>query len=262
MSTRRRDLLKMLAVGTGAAVVTPILTGNVRATQENVKAPAVPWPYQRLNPELAGERGYAGFYRGACCYGAFDAIISQLRETVGFPYTVMPSEMMVFGEGGVAGISSLCGALNGASAATFLVAGGIDKKQREAAFPIIHEVFNWYEQEALPSYRPKSPKFEIKASAAHSPLCHVSVSRWCKETGFKSFSKERSERCAWLTGSVAKYTVELLNSRLDGRFKPAHALSAEVQACRSCHDQGGSLENSRGMMDCGGCHFTGKPKHP
>ena len=27
-------------------------------------------------------------------------------------------------------------------------------------------------------------------------------------------------------------------------------------------DQGGVLENSRGMMDCGGCHFTQKTKHP
>ena len=58
MSNRRRDLLKMLALGTGGVAVTPILAG---ATQESVKAPAVPWPYQRLNPELAGERGYAGF---------------------------------------------------------------------------------------------------------------------------------------------------------------------------------------------------------
>jgi hypothetical protein len=261
MRTGRRDLLKMFAVGTGAAAVMPILSRNVPAAQD-ATTPSVPWPFKRLNPELAVERGYAGYYRGACCYGAFDAIVGQLKEEVGFPYSVIPTEMMSFGEGGVAGVASLCGALLGASAAIFLVSGGVEPELREQAFPLIRELFNWYEQEALPLYRPKEPKFEIAASTARSPLCHVSVSRWCKKTGFQSFSAERSERCAWLTGSVARYTVGLLNATLDVPFKTTHVLSSEVSSCRRCHDKGGSLENSRGTMDCGGCHFTGKVKHP
>jgi hypothetical protein len=53
----------------------------------------------------------------------------------------MPSELMVFGEGGVAGISSLCGALIGAASAIFLVAGGLDGKKRGEAFEIIREFF-------------------------------------------------------------------------------------------------------------------------
>jgi hypothetical protein len=175
----------------------------------------------------------------------------------------MPSEMMIVGEGGIAGISSICGALLGSATAIFLVAGGLEPKKREEAFALIRELFAWYEKEALPNYRPKSPKFEIKTSVARSPLCHVSVTRWSKATGLKSFSKERSERCGWLTASVAKYTVEILNSKFSESFKPAHALSPEVKACRGCHDKGGALENSRGLMDCmGGCHFTGKVKHP
>ena len=56
--------------------------------------------------------------------------------------------------------------------------------------------------------------------------------------------------------------AEMLNAKLlDASFMPAHALSAAVKACRGCHDKGGSVEDSRGMMDCGGCHFTGKVKH-
>ena len=263
MKSRRRDVLKMFAAASGAAALAPLLGGNGRATAAVDTIPAVAWPYKRLNPELAAERGYTGYYKGACCYGAFDAIISQLREEVGFPYTVMPSELMIFGEGGVAGTASLCGALLGASAAIFLVAGGLKSEQREAAFPLIRELFTWYEQEALPNYRPKNPKFEIKTSVARSPLCHVSVTRWSKATGLKSFSKERSDRCGWLTASVAKYTTEMLNAKLlDASFKPAHALPAEVKACRGCHDKGGAVEDSRGLMDCGGCHFTGKVKHP
>ena len=170
--------------------------------------------------------------------------------------------MFIFGERGVAGTSTLCGALNGAAAAIFLVTGAVEKKQRKEAFEMIRELFNWYEQEALPNYRPKNPKYEIKASASKSPLCHVSVTKWCKATGFKSFSKERSERCGWLTASTAKYAVELLNKKTDLAFKASHPLSSQVKSCRSCHDKGGELENSRTTMDCSGCHFTGKTKHP
>jgi putative redox-active protein with C_GCAxxG_C_C motif len=262
MKNQRREVLKMFAAASGAAALTPFLGRNLQAAAATDTIPTVPWPYKKLNPELAAERGYTGYYKGACCYGAFDAVVSQLKEEVGFPYTMMPTEMMIFGEGGVAGISSLCGALLGASSAIFLVAGGLEGEKREEAFALIRELFAWYEQEALPNYRPKNPKFEIKTSVARSPLCHASVTRWSKVSGFKSFSKERSDRCGWLTASVAKFTVEKLNGKLDTPFKPVHVLSSEVKACRGCHDRGGAVENSRGMMDCGGCHFTGKAKHP
>jgi hypothetical protein len=263
MKSGRRDVLKMFAAASGTAAIAPLLGTSVRAAQDADKAPVLPWPYKSLDPIRAAERGYVGYYKGACCYGVFDAIVGQLQDEIGSPYTGIPTELMVFGEGGIASTASICGALLGASAAIFLVVGGLDPKKREEAFPLIQELFTWYEQEALPNYRPRSPKFEIKTSVARSPLCHVSVSRWCKATGLKSFSKERSERCAWLTASVANYAVELLGSNFSGSFKPAHALSSEVKACQGCHDKGGSLENSRGLMDCtGGCHFTGKVKHP
>jgi hypothetical protein len=262
MKRERRDVLKMFAAASGAVALTPLIGARAPGAADAVTA--VPWPYRRVDPERAAELAYTGYYKGACCYGAFDAIVAPLREQVGAPYTMLPSEMMVFGEGGVAGVGTLCGALLGASAAIFLVAGGMEKARREEAFPLVQELFSFYDQEALPNYRPRNPKFEIKPSIARSSLCHVSVSRWCKATGFKSFSKERSERCGWLTASVARYTAELLNARLvDASFRPAHALPAEVKTCRTCHDKGGTVENSRGTMDCGGCHFTGKlSKHP
>jgi len=54
----------------------------------------------------------------------------------------------------------------------------------------------------------------------------------------------------------------MLNAKMDGTFKATYALSAEVKSCRGCHDRGGAVEDSRGMMDCRECHFTGKAKHP
>lgn len=263
MNNERRDFVKMMAATAGTAVLTPFLATNIHAAAESDKIPDVPWPYKKLDPIAAAERAYPGYYKGGCAYGAFEGIIGELKKEVGHPYVLIPTEMFIFGEGGVAGTSSLCGALNGAAAAMFLATGAVEPKKRAEAFEMIRELFNWYEQEALPNYRPKNPKYEIKTSVSKSPLCHVSVTKWCKASGFKSFSKERSERCGWLTASTVKYAVELLNQKSDSAFKATHPLSAQVKTCQSCHDKGGVLENSRTTMDCNGCHFTGKKtKHP
>ena len=242
--------------GAGAGIVTGVGAETQSGTRE------LPWPYKKVDHDVAGERGYEGFYKGACCYGTFNGITESLRKDVGGPWATFPVEMMVFGEGGVAGMSTLCGALNGGAMAIFLAVGGIEKEKREKAFALIRDLYTWYEQTGMPDFKPKKPKFQIVTSVSSSPLCHVSVSNWCKVSGFKSFSKERAERCAMISGSVARHTVLMLNDNLAGTFKATHNLSPQTQSCRSCHDQGEILENSRGMMDCGGCHFTGKTKHP
>ncbi len=266
MKVSRRGLFKDAGVfllgATLGGLSSPLPKDLATAGTAKLEGLEVPWPYKKLNPEAVAENAYVGYYKGACCYGAFEAIIGELRKEIGPPYTGIPTAMMVFGEGGIAGVGSVCGALNGASAAIFLLTGGVEKEKREGAFDLTRELFNWYEQEALPDYRPQKPKFEIAKSISHSSLCHASVSTWCKTAKFKSFSKERSERCGWLTASVAKYTVELLNKQAEGGFKGIHKLSPEVQSCRSCHDQKSALENTRGMMDCGGCHFRPVTKHP
>ncbi len=259
---KRRDVIKMmgasLLIGGGL-----FASKAVRAKEE--KAPPLPWPYKKLDPEKVAERAYLGYYKGACCYGAFDSIVGSAQELLGYPYTMLPTELFVFGQGGVADVASLCGALLGAAAAVFLFTGGLEKETREKSYALIQDLFNFYEQEALPKYVPKNPKVnvEIKRSAARSPLCHVSVTRWCKVTGYKAFSKERSERCGRLTADCALYALKLIESHVAGQFKQAYLLSAEVKRCRTCHDKGGTLEDSRGMMDCSMCHFTGKKaKHP
>lgn len=269
MGLSRRDLMKhagMLAVGTGIGGLTLSMAQNAVAQQADKQAalPDLPWPYKKVDPAEAAEAGYAGYYKGACSYGVFEAIVGALRKEIGFPYTMMPSTLMVIGQGGVADTASLCGALNGAAHAIFLVTGAMEPKKREVPYSIVQEVFNWYEQTALPDYRPKNPKYDIIKSVSGSTLCHISVTKWCKASGFKAFSKERSERCAWITAAVAKYTAEILNSYADGAFKMAHPLTGATKTCRSCHDKGSKMENTRAMMECGGCHFTPKAKtaHP
>jgi len=133
----------MFAAAAGGAALTPILAKNIYAAKEPEKIPEVPWTYKKLDPVAVAERAYPGYFKGGCGYGAFEGIIGELRKEVGYPYILIPTEMFIFGEGGVAGISSLCGALNGSAAAMFLVTGAVDRKKRGEAFQMIQELFNW-----------------------------------------------------------------------------------------------------------------------
>jgi hypothetical protein len=227
-------------------------------SQEKPSVPELPWPYVKLDPVGVAERGYEGYYKGHCMFGAFDAIIGELQKKVGAPYTAIPTKFSVYGYAGVAGWGGTCGALNGAAAAIYFVA---DPK---VADQIIDEVYAWYCQTALPDYKPKSPKFQIAPSVSGSPLCHISVTRWCEATGFKAKSPESSERCAWLTASVAKYTVEQLNRYADKAFAVAHPIPKEVTDCLACHGKGGVKENVHVTkhVSCTQCHFSLGTKHP
>lgn len=219
-------------------------------------ATGFPWPYHPVDPQAVAERAYQGFLKGHCMFGSFAAIIGELAEKKGAPYNGFPMAMMKIGAGGMADWASLCGALNGSALAVSLLSS--DPK------PIIDELFNWYQAEPLPDYHPvQKVRVDIATkSVSHSVLCHASVSRWCEAANVKSFSLDRDERCAWLTASCAKKTVELLNAQADGGFKAAYPIPAEVQECRSCHDKGGKLENTRGKMDCAPCHFHLGTEHP
>ena len=264
MELTRRELLGSLGGLAIGAAIGGVGTRQVfGATKE--EAPALPWPYKKLDPKAAAAAAYEGYGKAGCCYGAFLGVIDGLAKKVGAPYTTIPTELWIVGEGGMAGTGNLCGALNGAAYAIFLTAGGMEKEKREEAFAIIQDLFHWYEQTKLPIYTPKKAILydgKIVKSISGSTLCHVSVTNWCKVSGFKSFSAARSERCGRLTADVVAHTVELLNKDFAGAFKRGFALSAAAQGCRDCHDKGSELENTRGIMECGQCHFNLGTKHP
>lgn len=218
----------------------PTPTATPMPTPTATPAPqlaVVPWKYVKLDSASVAERGYAAYSQGGCMYGSFEGILGQLREQVGPPFDAFPAAMMKYGKAGVVGWGTLCGALNGASAAIYLVT---DPKTGDA---LIDQLFSWYGQTALPNYRPKTPKFQVVQSVAESPLCHVSVTRWCETSGFKALSPERAERCGQLTASVAKWTAERLNEVADGKTVAALTLPSEVSGCLVCHGKGGPVEN-------------------
>jgi hypothetical protein len=257
--SRRKLLGDAVKVSAGAAVGAGIVSqiSSTETIGNAQESPALPWPYVELNPEAVAERAYAAFYKKGCMYGAFEGIIGELREKVGTPYTTFPALMMGYGAGGINGIwGTLCGTLNGAAAAIQLVSA--DPK------PLIDELFFWASQTNLPDYRPKTPKFEIVKSVSGSPLCHVSVQRWCEVSKFKPTSPERADRCGWLTAAVAKRAVELLNQQSKKAFTPVLKSTSETQQCIACHGKDGAVGNVHhgSPMTCAQCHFSLGSKHP
>lgn len=252
--TRREFLAGAGGFAAGAAVGA-VLGGGVfnlvPAVQAAEAVPGGPWPYVKLDPEVVRRKGYDYYWQGGCMYGAGRAIIEALREKVGSPYDLFPLDMLRYGAAGIAGWGTICGALNGSCAAINLVTPNADVAK------IAGELLGWYTNQPFPSKAHDAyAKFkDQKQSAANSPLCHASVSKWCAASGFKESSAERKDRCAKLTGDVAAKAVELLNAYFDGKFAAAFKPSDATATCMGCHiGPQSSLENSLGKMDCTPCH--------
>lgn len=226
--------------------------------------PASPWQYVELDVEEVRKRGHEGYYRGDCCFGAFVGILEALKDKVGFPFTQIPAEMMGFGAGGVSGWGTTCGALIGAAAAINLVT------EKDMARKIVSELLGKYSVTPFPSEASnnyavnheflvteyKSDK-ALPQSVSNSPLCHVSVTEWCKAAGIASKTPERAERCGRLAGDVAAMAAELLNANLAAAFVPAFQFSQEAQGCMSCHALGDNFAAGnfiQGKGECLSCH--------
>jgi hypothetical protein len=205
------------------------------------------------------KRGHKAYYDGGCCYGAFQAIVAALADTVGEPFTQLPPQIMYFGEGGGAGWGTLCGAINGAAAAIGLV---VDRTNTST---IVSELFGWYTQTPFPTDTSNDyavhhlflvNKYDkpLPQSVSGSPLCHASVSLWCTASGIKSTAPERLERCARLTGDCAARAVEMLNAFFAGQFRPNFVTSAAVAQCQSCHGAAIVDVVPKVKMECPQCH--------
>jgi hypothetical protein len=255
----RRQLLQSLTLASGAYGFGALAADINLAGKSNPGAPANSWTYLALDCDRTAELAYQCHNRmSSCMYGVFASIITQLGEKVGEPYRSFPCEMMVYGEGGVAGWGTLCGTLNGGAAAISLLVR--NETERKA---LIDELFSWYQNTSLPLYSPTQPFFkaDLPAVKTDSVLCHASASNWSKKAKVSFYSPERKERCTRLSADTARKTVELLNSCFSGQSaKPIH-LGERTTGCLSCHGKGGSQADVL-IKSCNSCHFTDRQPHP
>ena len=254
----RRQILGPIGIAAGSCALSSCLSNRVASTTDKSNKADAPWPYKGLDPEVTAQRAYHDCKKGHCMYGVFASVVSQLAEKYGEPYSSFPTGMMRYGAGGAGGSGSLCGAVNGSAALI-----GLFAEKEEELNLLVEEVFLWYEQTELPVYTPEKPILDIpvKRSVSTSILCHVSLARWSRTSGHKTFTKQQKERCRRVTADTARKTVEILNAHFAGGFSRIHQLDQEVKTCKSCHTKGSEKSNTRGKMRCGTCHFTLPTEH-
>ncbi len=204
-----------------------------------------PWPYEKLDPEKTAEIAYAEWYRVFCGAAVINSVFSQLSEKVGEPYTSFPSDAFVFLEGGMVGWGTICGSNAGANiVANTIIGPRIAGPECENGAAIGADILQWYSEAALPTFTPKEPrqKAKIMQTTSNSPLCHVSVGKWMKASGYAISSPERRDRCARVAASVAYNLVKDLNAWKDGTYKaksswkPASNMGITAQQnCTECH---------------------------
>lgn len=261
--TRKRFLLDASKYSTG--LVAGFAGLNLFAGHKAAAGPKAsewPWPYAKMDPEEARILAHDSFYKFGCCYAGFSGIIGLLQNEVGRPFTSIPLEMMSYGGKGVKGWGTLCGALNGAAAAISLVRDGKDST------PVIHELMGWYTRALLPSDQSNSYGEEdtftvdkgIKAlpqNKSGSPLCHISVTSWCRSAEYEIGSPQQKERCSRVSGDTAAKAVMLLNAQQDGNLRTEYVMPASTSECLSCHGPEKEVANVEHKMTCTQCH--GKP---
>ncbi len=241
----RRDFL----IGTGLFSAGMLLSKVFQIdlatpVQAKMKAQKWPWPYEKLDPEKTAEMAYNEWYRIFCGGAVISSIFSQLAEKIGEPYASFPIDAFIIQEGGLAGWGTLCGSLNGAAVVANCICGPRTSGSH-AGHIITTNLMDWYSNTSLPIYKPKNPKANkdhIVQTMSNSPLCHISVGKWMKASGFALASPERKDRCARITASVAYKLVEMLNAWKDGKFheevkwSPAGMFGITAQQnCAECH---------------------------
>lgn len=205
LQTRREFLKTSGKVLAGVALPSaalPLL--HISAEAAPVLQPvSYPFPYVKLDPQTTLERGYKSFYDfGGCGMGAFDAIVGQLADMIGYPHDQMPVQMFANASAGY-GVGSLCGSLGGAVAAVALICEPAEAKQ------VTGELMAWYRKHPFPEYQP-----EIKnpTSVADSVNCIDSCSKFMEAANVKMGDDARKARCASVTGETAAKAVELINT--------------------------------------------------
>jgi hypothetical protein len=253
-SVGRRDFI----IGTATAAL-GLSTGDmVRAS-----APiALPLPYLKttLDPEYVRQLAYSYYFQGGCMHGASSGLIQAFKEAKpGTDWDLIPLGMYKYGSGGVAGWGTICGVLNGVMAVLNLI---------DLHGKLGNELMGWYSTTEFPTdacdgfvavkadgtvLATAIPDAQVLAhTVSDSPLCHVSISKWCHAAGVSVADttvdalKYKDDRCSKICADTAAKTAELINA-----YVASYAPSEDFAACLACHTQ---RNDQIGKMNCSGCH--------
>ena len=262
--SRRRMLKQSATLLVGGAVGCAM--GACAATKPAARelpptAPPLPWKWVELDPLEAGRRAYRNYpVKGGCGSATYLALLSLLKEEVGYPYTTLPDMMMIHAGSGYGGHGTLCGALGGTSLIINLVAYDPESLKY---MQLVDRLFYWYAEQEFPTDRfddISSMPGQVRVKAM-SPLCHTSVSKWTLTAGDQVTSKAKKERCAKVAGEVAYTATLALNEYFAGNWTPpVWKPSKGIEHCLECHGPDNmeqsteGMNNQQGHMECLMCH--------
>lgn len=234
----RRDFLKKTGVLLGGAALLGV-TGCTATEGGEPEVPAYPYTCCEFDLDRVEKLAYEGYYENGCCYGVAKALLTELSEKVGYPFTVIPAEMFANGKEGYVN-GSLCGAMGGALGVIGLVCASDDARA------ITKQLNDWYTSTPLPIYQP-----EITAPVQTvSPTinCFDSISLFMKEAGVERKDPIRKARCGGLSGDVAKKAAELLNIHFGYMAAPVVEDEAPVEETLADNEYIGEAEGFGGTI--------------
>ncbi|TKB48161.1 cytochrome C [Ferrimonas sediminicola] len=293
---RRQAMEKMLGfagMAAGVGMVSPaLLASDVCPTDEAIGIGSEGGQqlgnslltYAKLDPIRVARHAYAGYARGGCMYGVFDAIVKELASQGhedACRFSAIPTNITVYGGGGVNGWGSICGCVNASAMAVNMLAG-VDRAA------VIDAVFRYYEKTPMPrgdsdflnSIGAPTRQADdgellnaelIGQSVANSILCHTSVTNWSAASKFGAKHAAKLERCAQITAEIAFITVEFLNQSLVGTLSAERGAEGNVE-CAACHKptalepDGYVAADVNAKVECQTCHSSheqlgGIPEH-
>lgn len=210
--------------------------------------------------EIARDNYYAGMH---CGEGVFATLVDAQRQQGNSGWDDVPTIAAYWGAGGGGGNGALCGTIIGGSMVAALAHGRSDTTMK-----LVNEIHQRYMQEPFPIYEPPGDtehgtSKELPQNRAKSPLCHVSVTKWCKVSGYEHAAEERAERCSRVASDMTLITARLLNAEAEGNFEKVanevpHVDTIDPEkGCVSCHSTEHSFEEGgyvSSKMACDDCH--------
>lgn len=267
----RQEFFRKSAICTTGVGVAAVGTGFLFTKEARAEGLVETWPapYDTLDVEtvrINAHDDYCTEGKG-CSYAAFNAMVVLLRAQLPATFPSFPTEIMIYGHGGVAGWGTICGAVNGAAALISMVCDKATSDQ------LVSELCGWYTQTLFPSdisntYAVDGDKYAATKSdevliqnESGSVLCHVSCTKWCDEAGVAINDAKRKERCARLTGDVAAKAAELLNAHYGSGFSAEYVPPASIASCMACHSAEGTMKNVSSKSECEQCHGDYEKAH-